>query len=427
MNWFSVFWRIAFISTLSIVSIFGASQNTYGLDCVTKTGVNWTTDHWSEAAEAVVRASALKAPEASRLYVLNAIALHDSYNLTQLQPAYLVKTDPSLRGVPAARVMANASYELLSLEYPSTRPLLDVFYLKQFCHSAEQNERYYAKRFAEQISLKAPIPDETIHTVQRFGRIGEWVLTAPAFEDPVLPHWALGNPLELYSADQFRPTGPPSLTSKEYSAAFYQVKILGNHSHNLKARQKAEIAQFWSDGHRTATGPGHWNIIARQVSADFMPNKRLRLLLALNIAMYDAGVAAWDAKYTYNFWRPVTAIQIAEKDGNPRTRQHSNWFSFLKSPYHPEYVSGHSTFSAAAATILEESFGTMEFCAASEGVSQYEKRCFASFTQAAEEAGMSRIYGGIHFSFSNKDGLKLGRDVGNWTLQSLAKKLSEPK
>jgi membrane-associated phospholipid phosphatase len=140
------------------------------------------------------------------------------------------------------------------------------------------------------------------------------------------------------------------------------------------------------------------------------------LFALLNIAMADAAVCAWDAKYTYDFWRPVTAIQQGDDDGNAATDADSAWQSYITTPPFPDYVSGHSTFSGAAATILAMFFGTdhIAFTTGSDflpGVA----RAFTSFSAAAAEAAVSRLYGGIHFRSANIDGLTAGITIGEWT------------
>ena len=133
-----------------------------------------------------------------------------------------------------------------------------------------------------------------------------------------------------------------------------------------------------------------------------------RLFALLNIAMADAAICSWDAKYTYNFWRPVTAIAFADPQ--------LNWTSFIVTPPFPDYTSGHSTFSAAAATVLPLFFGTedLPFTTGSDFLPGVF-RSFATCMDAAEEAALSRIYAGIHFRSASEDGLQAGSSIGEWT------------
>src|SRR5205823_2806872 len=138
----------------------------------------------------------------------------------------------------------------------------------------------------------------------------------------------------------------------------------------------------------------------------------------LDIALADAAIVAWDAKYTYNSWRPVTAIRNAGQAGNPDVTADPNWTPLLVTPNFPEYISGHSTFSAAAATILDSFFGNNVGFSTTSVTLPGVARSFATFDQAAAEAGQSRIYAGIHFQFANQDGLAAGRSLADYVLGS---------
>src|SRR5262249_39646162 len=161
------------------------------------------------------------------------------------------------------------------------------------------------------------------------------------------------------------------------------------------------IALFWADGTGTETPPGHWNTIARRVSADRGTSVvgNARLFALLNMAMADAAICAWDAKYTYDFWRPVTAIRNGDTDGNAATTPNPpapadpSWTSFIVTPPFPDYVSGHSTFSGAASTVLAMFYGTNDvpFTVGSDGDAG-ATRSFQTFSAAATEAALSRLY-----------------------------------
>jgi hypothetical protein len=239
---------------------------------------------------------------------------------------------------------------------------------------------------------------------------GVWVPTPPAFLPYLLPQWGFVVPFAMTSSSQFRPPGPPSLDSQQYAADYEEVKQLGPLVGSTRTPDQSEIALFWADGARTETPPGHWNSIA-QIIADAQGNtleENARLFALLNIAMADAAICAWDAKYPFDFWRPVTAIAFAEPQ--------LNWMSFIVTPPFPDYTSGHSMFSAAAATVLPLFYGTedLTFTTGSDflpGVFRSFSTCF----DAADEAALSRIYAGIHFRTASEDGLQAGISIGQWT------------
>lgn len=246
---------------------------------------------------------------------------------------------------------------------------------------------------------------------------GHWRRTPPLVRPPDSPQWMWVEPFAMITGSQFRPHGPPPLTSRRYALDFNQVKELGAADSALRSEEQTLIAKFWSDFSYTATPPGHWNQIATIV-AESRGNslaQNARLFALLNLAMADAGILCWDAKYVYDFWRPMTAIRAADTDENPETSPDPAWNSLLNAPPFPEYTSGHSTFSRAAAVVLAHFFGTdaIPFTVGNDtlpGIS----RSFSSFTEAADECGMSRIYGGIHFLSANKDGKVSGAALADY-------------
>jgi hypothetical protein len=140
------------------------------------------------------------------------------------------------------------------------------------------------------------------------------------------------------------------------------------------------------------------------------------LFALLNVAMAGAAICAWDAKYAYNFWRQVTAIREGDNDGNSATKGDLGWISLIPTPPFPDYISGHSTFSGAAAAVLSLFYRTprIPFTTGSDALPGVS-RSFKGFLEAANEAALSRMYGGIHFRSANEDGLKSGLAVGGWT------------
>jgi hypothetical protein len=239
---------------------------------------------------------------------------------------------------------------------------------------------------------------------------GVWIPTPPASLPYLLPQWGFVTPFGMTSSSQFQPPGPPSLDSQRYASDYNEVKELGAAVGSTRTPDQTEIALFWADGAGTETPPGHWNSIAQIIAAAHgnTLEENARLFALLNIAMADAAICAWDAKYTFDFWRPVTAIAFAEPQ--------LNWMSFIVTPPFPDYVSGHSTFSAAAATVLPLFYGTedLPFTTGSDFLPGVY-RSFSTCLDAAEEAALSRIYGGIHFRSASEDGLQAGISIGEWT------------
>src|SRR3989440_8480168 len=162
---------------------------------------------------------------------------------------------------------------------------------------------------------------------------GVWIPTPPALLPYLLPQWGFVVPFGTRNSSQFRPPGPPPLDSQQYAADYNEVKELGAAVGSTRTEDQTEIALFWADGAGTETPPGHWNSIA-QIIADAQGNtleENARLFALLNIAMADAAICAWDAKYTYDFWRPVTAIRFSSDP---------TWSSFIVTPRFPIMFQG---------------------------------------------------------------------------------------
>ena len=228
------------------------------------------------------------------------------------------------------------------------------------------------------------------------------------------PFWGRVATFCLRKGDELRPKGI-DIHSKTYIDDFDEVKEYGGKVSRKRTADQTETAKFWSFGGGTITPPGAWN----QIATGVILNKKLNLLetsrtyALLNIALADAGIAAWECKYTYNFWRPITAINNADDDGIPETTGDKAWRPLLNTPNFPSYVSGHSTFSSAGATVLSALFGeNTPFTYKGDPHFVVKLRSYRNFWQAAQEAGQSRIYGGIHFQFDNIAGLALGKAIG---------------
>lgn len=246
---------------------------------------------------------------------------------------------------------------------------------------------------------------------------GRWRVGPGNMTPALLPQWGEVTPFALSSGAQFRPSAPPSLDSVEYANALNEVKTLGRATGSSRTPEQTDIAVAWAFGAGTVTPPGAWNRIAQQVAFTGPDSvlQNARLFAALNVATADAAIACWDAKYVYDLWRPVHAIRDAHLDGNPLTEQEADWTPLLATPPFPAYTSGHSTFSRAAANVLASILGTDSIDVMFQGDGGVIRH-LTSLDAAANEAGLSRIYGGIHFNFDNTEGQWCGAQVADWVL-----------
>jgi membrane-associated phospholipid phosphatase len=218
----------------------------------------------------------------------------------------------------------------------------------------------------------------------------------------------------------FRPAGPPALTSAQYASDFEEVKSLGRVSGSTRTPEQTVIAFFWTDNTIS-----HWNRIAETIAQERRMTlvRQARVFALLNIAMADAGIGVWDAKYLYRFWRPFSAIPLADTDDNPATMAEPTWKSLVATPNHQEYPSGHGGLSGAAARVLGELFGDHSTFTHRTDTAPFAPRTHRSFSDAADEANNSRVYGGIHFRTAVRDGRILGDNVGSLVVNDLLRPL----
>ncbi len=246
---------------------------------------------------------------------------------------------------------------------------------------------------------------------------GDWRPTPPGYLPPMMPGWGMAEPFGLMHSMQFRPPAPPTLDSDRYTRDFDEVKSLGAAVSTNRTMMQTQAVMFWTDMPGTITTVGRWNQIARYTAAQHTNSlvANARLFALLNISLADTGIAAWDSKYFYSRWRPVTAIREAGTDGNPATAADTNWTPLVMTPSFPEYVAAHSAFSAAAAGTLQSFFGVDSFVfPAQDYMNPASQRFFGSFSEAAEEAGAERVWAGVHFGSGHEFGNRQGYDVSRY-------------
>jgi hypothetical protein len=359
--------------------------------------------------------------QSARALAMTGAAVYDSVNA--INPTHTVyhvdaRAFPNAPTASADAAAARAAYAVASRLYPLDVASFNALLANQLGEvpdgPAEDAGIALGQHVAEQV-LAWRANDgstESVPYVHRF-EPGQWRPTG-ANQTPNTPHWRFVTPFALESGDQFRSGPPPALTSAEYTEAFQEVKELGSSTSTTRTPEQTQIAHFWAGAGVSNAGVMIWNRIAQTVAAaqDLSLAENARLFAQLSVANADAFIAGFDAKYAHNYWRPVTAIRAADTDGNPDTIQDPTWTPLLPTPNHQAYVSLHSTQSRAAAESLAAFFGTdhVAFTATWAGV----ERSFDKFTDAAKEAGKSRIYGGIHWSFDSAAGLQQGRKIGRY-------------
>ena len=261
---------------------------------------------------------------------------------------------------------------------------------------------------------------------------GEWRFT-PDFPFPFAfaPDWGKVTPFVLHRSSQFRPGPPYQLKSARYAADYNEIKMLGGDDSttpSMRTPDQTQIGLFWLE-----SSPLAWNRLARDVSLarGLNPWENARLFALLNLAMADGYIGSWEAKYHYNFWRPITAIRLGDTDGNPNTAGVLDWTPLQFTYPIPDHDSGHAVQGGVAAEILRQVFGTdaIAFTACSTTLPAGETcgeagevlRSYSSFSQAADENADSRIYVGIHFRRAVEEGTKHGRKIAAYTVHRFLK------
>jgi hypothetical protein len=232
---------------------------------------------------------------------------------------------------------------------------------------------------------------------------------------PAVPHWGKRKPWVLTSGDQFRPGPPPSLTSEIWKRDMSEIKAIGGKDSTQRAAEQTAIAKFWE-----ATAPAVYWPVARSVASapgrDVMDNTRLLALAGM--AMDDALIAVFDAKYAYNFWRPVTAIRNTEGDaGDP------GWMPFIDTPMHPEYPCAHCIVSSALGAVLAAEIGTgpTPKLSSSSSTAGGAVRTWPTVDDFTREVALARIYDGVHYRNSTEVGSAMGKKIGELVARRIPK------
>jgi hypothetical protein len=214
---------------------------------------------------------------------------------------------------------------------------------------------------------------------------------------------------------QFRVAPPPAVTSNHYTRDYNEVKLYGAKTGSLRSAEQTDLAFFWAGNTFSAVLSGVRNVAANNVD-NISDSSRLFALVTMSQA--DTIIGVWDAKYHYNYWRPITAIQNGAVDGNPDTVGDAAWESLILNPPYPDYTSGANGVSSAALYSMEHFFETdsMDFSmtTTNTGPTIQDTRNYTSFSQATQEVVDGRVLLGIHFRFADEASRELGRNVVKW-------------
>ncbi|HEY7119248.1 MAG TPA: vanadium-dependent haloperoxidase [Tepidisphaeraceae bacterium] len=383
------------------------------------------TDWNAIALQQVLNSTGVSQP---RIMAMMGLAQFDALN--SITPQYnqysgLPTFLPNAAGASPQAAADQAAYAILLNAMPGRQADLDAAlasHLATIPDGAAKTAGINVGNAAAQRMISLRANDHTFDVVPYTpgSNPGDWRPTGTAQLPAANAQWPLVTPFTIKSASQFRnPNGPPALTSAAFATAVNEVRDIGSSTSTTRTQAQTDTAKFWYTASGTTNAvPGIWNRAAVN-TLQTHPQKDLvaeaRLMALLNMAEHDDFIGSNDDKYHYNFWRPETAIHMADTYNNPQVAKDANWTPFLVAPPFPSYVSNHASLDGAAAEILKEYYGTdnITFTVGTQGF-VLPDRTYTNFSDAALEGALSRIYAGIHYRFDSDDGLVLGRDVGGY-------------
>jgi membrane-associated phospholipid phosphatase len=373
---------------------------------------------WNRTLLAIVRTSGAQPAtiHSTRNFAILHAAIYDAVN--NIEPKfspYLVRLPDVARSASKIAAADEAAHDVLVFLYPALQASLDTELQLDLAQIPDDERKAQGVAVGQAVAaqlLAARGSDGANGTPPSYipgTQPGDYQLTPPNFAPADFAQWPQVTPFALERADQFRPGPPPALTSATYAEVFNEVKSLGFIDSTTRTAEQTQIGKFWNGNIQD-----FWNEIAQTAALHRHLNLEhsARLFALLNISLADTTIAFFEAKYMYNFWRPVTAVQLADTDGNPQTEPNPTWLPLsTKTAPDPSYPGAHSAVSKAGATVLSFYFGEQfTFDVTSESLTGVTRH-FTSFSAAAEEAGLSRIYAGQHFRTDHIAGKSLGGQV----------------
>ena len=354
------------------------------------------------------------------------LAMFDAVNAALGKPyvPFALKSPPAPGASPEAAAIS-AAYFVALTEFPSLTPAIENDFNTSISLVAASPEAkdlgISVGRDAAKAVLDARendnrnLPDLVGYTPGTGP--GVWVPTSPTVPNPQTPFLQFVTPFGYEESSRFRPAPPPALGSRTYTMDYNEVKEFGRLSRSQRTEEQSDTAKFWSP---SASLLWSNNIRSRAGSMDLLTAARFE---AIGIAaVTNALIACWDAKFTYMFWRPVTAIRAGDTDGNPETEQEADWTPFIVTPSHPEYPAAHTTVGASVLGFYTVWLGTDQFDLEFKGQNG-QVRKYTSVKQVQDEEGNARVWGGMHWRNSTVVGSAVGSKVGKYTATHLLKPL----
>jgi hypothetical protein len=361
----------------------------------------------------------------TRSFAIMHAAIYDAVNaIDRDHSPYLVRLADVLHGASQDAAAATAAHDVLIALYPSFADALDVELQQALARISDGSGVAEGVRIGQTVadrlfSLRQGDGSSAPPIPYTFGNNpGDYQSTPPNFlKQPQFTHWSHVTPFALPQADMFRPAPPPALASDAYGDAVNEVKSLGITGGTASSADQALTGRFWNGAIQN-----YWNEIAQTATEahHLSTGEAARLFALLNLAIADSVIAFYDAKYTYNLWRPVTAIHAADSDDNPETVADPTWLPKVgNTTPDPSYPGAHAVVSAAAARVLVSVLkrDRLNLTVTSE-VLPGVTRVFGTLSDAADEATLSRIFAGVHFRFDLTRGAKLGQQIADFVVDN---------
>jgi hypothetical protein len=370
---------------------------------------------WDAVGSQAAAAAALTPPEGHVIYGYAGIAVYDAVSAVRREyEPFAIRSRAPRGSSPQAAVVA-AAHRIYEHYIPGQEAtILDPAYDKSLATipdgKAKQDGVAAGVRVANAfIALRADdgFRADVGYTPPNPAGPGDWVPTAAT--PPVGTYLGHMQTFALESADQFRPAGPPALGSKRWARDYNEVKAIGSATSTTRKDWQTTAAKFWAE---PPVQQAHMAL--RGVIAQHGLNivQAARMMAMVSVAYADATIACFDAKYTFEFWRPITAIHGGDTDGNGATVADPSWMQLLAgTPNHPEYPSAHSCITPAGAEALAEFLGTRRIDLTMPSLTGLGTRHFDTVGQVTREVGEARIWGGIHFRSAVRDGIRIARQT----------------
>lgn len=373
---------------------------------------------WNEHGVAAVLAARQSPPDGARTMAMMHVAMFNAVNAVERRYVSYGFEGHAPGGASADAAAASAAHVILMKLFPDQRETLGKAYaasLKQIsgARGVEAGAALGEKAASDCLAMRAGDGVAAAKVYPPIVRPGVYASTA----FPVGYDWREVKPWSMKQPSQFRPEPPPALTSALWARDYNEIKELGARSSQKRTAEQTEVARFW-----TAIGVATWNPVVRSL-ATAKPRTLIdnaRLFALVNMAASDAFVAVFDAKYAFNFWRPVTAIRNGENDGNDATVVDPTWLPFVDTPMHPEYPCAHCISAGAVAAVLESEFGigVVSTIAMTSPTAPGVTRRWERISDYVKDVNNARIWGGIHYRNSTEVGERMGRGIGRLTVES---------